>query len=227
MKKISKIISLFVLFILVSCIDGKSDNVEQYYTSKKVELRYRNEKPFIMNIYKDSNINNDDLKYLQNEVISNNLEILGLHNQSITDEGVKYIVKLKRIRDLGIVECQLTDKGMEYIGKLENIEELDLSNTKITDEGLKYLRNLKKLQVLTLMYTKIGDKGIEYIKDLPIRVLELTGTEVSDKSIPLFEQMKGLEELVIDETKISPEGAERLYEVIDMVRYSDKDFSRE
>lgn len=232
MKKAIKIV--YILVIVVFCIDGISNTVYKYYESKNVEMRYRDKKIYIMNVYKDSKINNEDLRYLQNDAISNNLEILGLHNESITDEGIKYLLGLKKLRSLGIYECQLTDKGMEYIGQLENLEELDISQTKVTDEGLKHLKGLKKLKELILSDTAITGEGFKYLKELPnlrvlvvspnVRVENLKYLEgmqleflniaknkgIDDSAIPYLLKIKTLEDLIVFDTRISEKGVEVL-----------------
>jgi hypothetical protein len=89
-------------------------------------------------------LNDEDLKLLQN---FHDLEVLDLSDSSgaagkgITDEGLKNLKGLKKLRELKLsFNFSITDKGLEYLKGLDRLERLELGYTKVTRAGVNKLR---------------------------------------------------------------------------------------
>eukprot|EP00913_Durusdinium_trenchii_P023352 g21930.t1 len=92
---------------------------------------------------------NDDLKVLE-EATFDRVAKVDLAGTKITDEGLKYLEKLKSVDDLDLNNTAITDAGLEHLKGLSSLSKLDLGDTAVTDAGLKHLHGLKDLKVLNL-----------------------------------------------------------------------------
>jgi len=100
-------------------------------------------------VFDGSTISDIGLMYLSEIQYEEEVENLNLRNTKITDEGMKYIAKMKI--------------GKAYIS---------LFNTKVTDEGIKYLAGFKELKEIDLRETKVTDKGGKRLQE------QLPNTEI-------------------------------------------------
>ncbi|MGN6546692.1 MAG: leucine-rich repeat domain-containing protein, partial [Aureliella sp.] len=92
------------------------------------------------------------------------LQELELVTTRVTDEGLKYLVKLP-LKNLALDDVyDITDAGMEYVGKIKTLEVLSLSKTGVTDEGLAQLSGLENLRQLSLDNTVVSKKGVNELK---------------------------------------------------------------
>jgi internalin A len=79
-----------------------------------------------------------------------NLEELHIGGKGFSDEGMKHIAKLTKLKRLSIFRAsQLTDKGMTELASLESLTDLNLG-CRVSISGLKSLNKLKKLKRLHL-----------------------------------------------------------------------------
>lgn len=76
----------------------------------------------------------------------------------------------------------VSDETLKLLQPLTKLRELTLNDSVITDEGLKFLRQLPALESLRVARTKITKDGVvEFLADPPARLREL---DVSGNSIP-------------------------------------------
>lgn len=95
------------------------------------------------------------------------LEELGVHGP-ITNSGLQYLEKLKRLRGLSLSWTAISDDGLVHLSMLSDLWVLDLGGTKITDDGLKHLAKLKNLTRLYIENTTVTDAGAaEFRSTLP------------------------------------------------------------
>ena len=80
---------------------------------------------------------------------------LKLSNKKITDEGMKYISRLKNLTRLYIDYSMITDKGLVSLTSLNNLQYLNLVGTAITSKGMLQLKGLTNLQSVYLYKTNI------------------------------------------------------------------------
>ena len=113
---------------------------------------------------------------------------LNLRDTRITDEGLKHLRMLRKLRSLHLERTAVTDKGIAQLAELANLEYLNLYGTKVGDRGLRHLAKLKKLRSLYLWQTEVTDDGVAQLrKALPV-VKVVRGLDFSD--LPEFALVK-------------------------------------
>ena len=69
------------------------------------------------------------------------VEELSLEGTEITDEGLKELVKLKKLTELILFGCkQITDAGLKELARLTHLDVLWLSETQVTKAGVVKLQ---------------------------------------------------------------------------------------
>jgi len=81
------------------------------------------------------NITNAGLEHLKGLT---NLEILNLYGTRVTDEGLRHLQNMQRLRAL-ILSPQITDAGLEHLEGLAGLRTLEITGTQITDAGVERL----------------------------------------------------------------------------------------
>ncbi len=86
---------------------------------------------------------------------------LQLQGNDFTDQGLKQIAGMTRLRSLWIGNGtgRITDAGLRSLRGLVNLQELELQNCPITDQGLRHLSGLNKLRELYVNGTQTTDDG--------------------------------------------------------------------
>ncbi len=104
------------------------------------------------------------------------------HNTRITDECLNELVKLPKLKGLGLWDTQVTDAGIKVVAKLTQLERINLGGTKITNSGLKDVSKLTNLTYLNLRYiSRITDPGLkELVKCKELENLYLGHTQITD-----------------------------------------------
>lgn len=103
----------------------------------------------------------------------------------ITDAGLGGLSTFPDLTSLHILNCpNVTDEGLKRIEPLSKLRRLDLGGSGITDRGLTRLSNLKELRELSLRRTAITDDGLSHLGDLvSLEWLSLSGTSVTNDAI--------------------------------------------
>lgn len=91
------------------------------------------------------------------------------NRNTVTDTGIAFLSFLVGLSDLDLTDYALvTDEGIRHICNLHRLKKLSLSNTLLTDMGLPYLQNLMELEELCLDRTNITSIGVSHcITKLP------------------------------------------------------------
>jgi hypothetical protein len=98
----------------------------------------------------------------------------------VSDEGLRHLSKLQRLKLLDISNNQVSDKGLEHLSELKELATLDLRANGVTDEGMKTLQKLENLRKLSVAYTKVTDAGLKQLKGLKkLQRLDLRETRVT------------------------------------------------
>jgi len=88
-----------------------------------------------------------------------NLEVLKIQHCNITDIGAKLIWEyLDNLQVLDLSWNNITDDSIEYLSTLENLDTLNLSNTKIIWEKLEYLLRIPEFKHLLIKWNKLSEK---------------------------------------------------------------------
>lgn len=111
----------------------------------------------------------------------------------ITDEGVRHISALERLRSLGLPKTRISPAACKVIATLSHLETLDLKDTAIDDEGIKFLRGLTSLRELNVSGTAISDRGVQYLPCFPkLTAVYLDSTRITKASLPILGSMGSL-----------------------------------
>ncbi|KAG7231193.1 hypothetical protein INR49_012024 [Caranx melampygus] len=109
------------------------------------------------------------------------LTLPGRH--SVNDSGLSFLSDLTLLSELDLTDyTQVTDQGVKQLSNMLRLKKLSLSNTQVTDAGLPSLRGLQELQELCLDRTAVTSRGVaDLIVCLPhLQVLGLASTQVGD-----------------------------------------------
>jgi RNA polymerase sigma factor (sigma-70 family) len=139
---------------------------------------------------------------------------MGYGANSITDDGIKHLTRLTKLRILAAGGLELTDRALETIGKLTTLEELSLEINKITGAGLRHLRGLKNLRKLNLDFNRLQPDDLEPISELTgLTSLRIYSTGiVNDRVCELCSRLTNLRELHLSErmADLTDRGVEHL-----------------
>jgi hypothetical protein len=107
-------------------------------------------------------------------------------NGSVTDAGIKEIVRLKYLTSLSIyaVPGLVTEEGLRELTALENLPVLELTGPAVTDAVLKDLAGMTNLKELWLQVSPVTNAGLKHLASLKnLTVLNLQATEVTPKGV--------------------------------------------
>ncbi|KAF7731998.1 hypothetical protein EC973_007103 [Apophysomyces ossiformis] len=138
-----------------------------------------------------------------------NLDLTGF--LQVTDEGVRYIARMRSLRYLSLDGTKVTDEGVIQLGDLLDLEQLYLDRTSVSDVGLSKITGLSKLTTLSLSATRVSDAGLCLIGDSEqtkftrnLRTLNLSHCrQVSDKGVQGLAGILNLANLNLDHTGVS------------------------
>jgi hypothetical protein len=135
------------------------------------------------------------------------LETLDLSGTKVSDDDLRHLMKLGRLRDLNLWETGVTGSGLVHLGALVRLEKLNLGSTKITDESLRSLKGFAGLRCLELARTGIGDAGLAHLLELPrLETLKLAETRITDAGLGRLKDLKNLSSLTLDKTGVTEAG---------------------
>ena len=116
------------------------------------------------------------------------LEWLSIYGSQITDEGLKSLASLPKLKTLILSRVSVTDVGLGNLKAMGSLKTLCLDGTKITDSGLVRIATLRNLRSLRVTDTGITDAGLQHLTSLPdLRVLGVWGTKVTDGGVRTFQ----------------------------------------
>lgn len=123
---------------------------------------------------------------------------------SISNNALRYIGKMERLKTLSLAFTRVDNKGMKYIRGLTTLKDLDLTETKVTDEGLVEVAKIGNLHNLNLAGCNITDEGVVVLKALQqLSELNLSATKITDSSINELSSFSNLRRLSLANTKLT------------------------
>jgi serine/threonine protein kinase len=130
----------------------------------------------------------------------------------VSDDDMKPIAKLPRLKILELSRTDLHDKGLSYFKDNKTIEELTLKNLPITAVGVEYIVSMKKIKKLNLNGTTVTDQSLKLIGEkMPqLKTLDLTDCAVTDDGMRYIAHMPKVEILYLGQTKVGKAGFEAL-----------------
>ena len=97
-----------------------------------------------------------------------NIIEVSFREKECTDDMLKHIAGLKKVRTVLLNDTAITDAGLAHLAEVKTLTSLDLRGCAVTDEGLKHLSGLSNLRALRLnaAATGVSDAGMEAIAGL-------------------------------------------------------------
>ncbi len=141
-----------------------------------------------------------------------NLEVLSLRGcHEITDNGLKHLAGLTKLRELHLPREKITDAGLSHLRRLTELEMLSVGGESISDRGLESLKGLNRLKCLDLQgCSKVSAVGLRHLKVLnQLRSLVL-GEGIDDSGLEAVGQLTCLEKLDLRMSDFTGPGLKRL-----------------
>lgn len=137
--------------------------------------------------------------------------------ESLTDNGLKVLCGLGRLKLLRITHCEkISDRSLNYLQHLPRLESLELScvdGSNFTDEGARQLSKLSRVKQLSLIgWENLTDRGLYYLskisslEQLNLRYAKL----ISDEGIDQLRYLTNLRELELADCNVTTKAKNRL-----------------
>ena len=110
-------------------------------------------------------------------------------SKALTDEGVRHLSRLPRLKHLDLGGTAITDRGLQALRGLSALETLSLAGTHITDEGLAHLAHCHQLRQINLSWTRTGDGAIRALAGKVQLHDFASGIGVTDAGIALLHEL--------------------------------------
>eukprot|EP00584_Thalassiosira_punctigera_P013211 CAMPEP_0172561346 /NCGR_PEP_ID=MMETSP1067-20121228/92518_1 /TAXON_ID=265564 ORGANISM="Thalassiosira punctigera, Strain Tpunct2005C2" /NCGR_SAMPLE_ID=MMETSP1067 /ASSEMBLY_ACC=CAM_ASM_000444 /LENGTH=175 /DNA_ID=CAMNT_0013351369 /DNA_START=233 /DNA_END=757 /DNA_ORIENTATION=- len=130
--------------------------------------------------------------------------------ENLTDNGLKILCGLGRLRSLRITHCEkLSDRSLNYLQHLHRLETLELScwdGSKFTDEGARQLSKLQSLKQLSLVgWENLTDRGIYYLTKISsLERLNLRyAKQITDNGLDNLRYLTSLRELELADCSVT------------------------
>lgn len=106
---------------------------------------------------------------MHGEVLENlrNVDNLVIETAGMTDDFLRHVARLDRLRRLMIRNNPITAKGIAQLPPFENLTEFSVEMNPVGDESMKVVARFPKLLRLEIGDTGMTDKGIEYLSQGP------------------------------------------------------------
>jgi len=107
-------------------------------------------------------------------------------SHELTDEGLRHLAKLPRLRVLNLSKTSITDHGLRVLRDLPALESLSVSLTRITDVGAAHLAACPALVRVDLAWTATGDGALRALAGKAALRSVSTGHGVTDAGLPIL-----------------------------------------
>ena len=138
---------------------------------------------------------------------SDDLQLLAMNSDAITDEYLIHIAGLTSLRSLSLSSRGITGEGFQHLSGMKSLEILILTNTNVADTALSHLGALTSLRTLYLNHSRVGDVGMRFVGKIgSLEQLSLIGTRVGDAGLFHLRGLTSLRRLHLGGTDVTPEG---------------------
>lgn len=105
---------------------------------------------------------------------------------------------------------EVTDETLRSVAQLPRLRTLHLNKTGITEAGLQELAKMRSLRTLTLQTQQVSDATVALAAEMPeLREFEVYSALVTDASLDSLGRARHLERLWFEDTDVTEEGLER------------------
>lgn len=181
-----------LLFVLLRIIGHSEEHVEKVRKTKVAydeSLRWRPEENRSESLFK--------AEYARDP----NRVKADFSDLNLTEDCVKLIGRMARLKELKLTRCTLQDSWLQHIEALP-LTALGLDGASVTDKAIPYILKFPNLRVLELGDTDVTDKGLELLStNRSIRHLELhVGRNITNDGIKHIGKMTQLVSLDIGDS---------------------------
>lgn len=145
------------------------------------------------------------------------LESLALERgtgESLTDNVLKVLCGLKRLRKLRITHCEkLSDRGLSSLQHLPRLSSVELRGSIFSDEGARQISKVKGLKQLSMIgWEGLTDRGLYYLSKIKsLESLDLRySSQISDSGLEQLRRLKVLRDVQLAECNVTSKGIARL-----------------
>jgi hypothetical protein len=114
-------------------------------------------------------------------------------SKSVTDDGIRALAGLPRLRHLGLGGTAITDRALDALRTLPSLETISLWGTAVTDAGMDALRACEALRSVNLGGTRTGDAAVRALAGKPHLHTFHSGNGLTDEGLAAFHQWPVLE----------------------------------
>jgi hypothetical protein len=141
----------------------------------------------------------------------------------IGDNGLYYLSRCVRLRELYLKETAITDQGLMAIHKLPQVWSLTLDDTVVSDEGCAALAEMQQLSLLSLNRTRVTGRGVAKLRDNKHFNVYLEGTPATEEGVVAIAQgISNLNLISLNQTIVGDRAARALSKLqrLNDVRFS-------
>jgi outer membrane protein assembly factor BamB len=146
-----------------------------------------------------------------------NLKKTAFEKDRISAAGLRKLVDLQDLEVLNLYAEAISDETLKELKPFSNLRELDLSLTSVSDAGLQHLTSFKQLTSLTLLYSegfagpKITNAGLKPLSEMTqLSKLNLVGAKINDAGIDDLKRLRNLKQLTLVGSRISADGLNQI-----------------
>jgi hypothetical protein len=151
----------------------------------------------------------EDIQKLVEIIGNSHISGLNLMGTDIGDREAELLATINGLEFLSLRTTSITDAGVKALLKSSSIKRLGLSDNRLTDKAFEDIEDNIVLEELFLSYSIIGNKGVKNLsKSTTIRILNLTGNCLDDECARDLSLMQSLEEVNLSHNEISSIGYE-------------------
>jgi len=110
-------------------------------------------------------------------------------SRDLTDDGLRYLARLPRLRHLTLTGCGITDRGLQVLRRLPALESVVLSWTPISDAGVVHLAECEQLMEVDLTGTPSGDGALRALAGKRRLCDFRSGNEVTNAGVALLHEL--------------------------------------
>jgi hypothetical protein len=149
------------------------------------------------------------------------LEYLQTNLAQITDDGIKPLVKLTKLKNLKFFHPgkAFSGAGLAHLSEMPNLERLTVAGSlQFNDDGIAAVGKLTQLKEFRTWHAGSTDEGVRKLRHLKNLKSLYLGQRLTyklpacptDKTIAILAEMKSLESLQLDEARFTLEGLQPL-----------------
>jgi Leucine Rich repeat len=143
-----------------------------------------------------------------------NLDHLVLTGGTVRDDDFQYLASLQWLEYVGLIQNEITGEGIRYLKDSGQLKRLLISSNPIGDVGLNAIAGVPNLQWLRLVSCGVSDSGLQRLKPIAsLEKIELYGATITDACIDTVLSFPRLKEINLMQTAITPDGVKRLQQV--------------